>query len=139
MGSQRFPRAARLLAKAQFDAVFASPLRQQSTMFRVHALRADSGCARLGLAVTKRTAPNASERNRLRRHVREAFRRERATLPALDLVLVAKSTAVGQPAAAVRADLARVFANLRALNRTHAPGTIGGPADASGPPPATPS
>lgn len=138
MGSERFPRAARLLAKAQFDAVFASPLRQQSPLFRVHALRAASGGARLGLAVTKRIAPLASERNRLRRHAREAFRRERATLPALDIVLVAKPTAVGQPANALRSDLARVFAQLRALNPAQAPGTIGAPA-VVGPSPTRPS
>ena len=43
--------------------------------------------ARLGLVVGKRAVPRASARNRIKRVVRERFRRARAELPELDVVV----------------------------------------------------
>jgi ribonuclease P protein component len=43
--------------------------------------------ARLGLVVGKRALPRAHERNRARRVLRETFRRRRASLPAMDIVV----------------------------------------------------
>lgn len=102
----RLPRAARLSAKAQFDAVLAAPTRWHTEFFRLH-VRPDPTCApaRLGMTVPKRIAPKASERNRLRRHMRESFRTREPYVHGFDLVLVAKPQAVGRPCAALRADL----------------------------------
>jgi len=43
--------------------------------------------ARLGLVVTKKGNPKAVRRNRLKRIIREQFRHQAATLPAVDLVV----------------------------------------------------
>lgn len=43
--------------------------------------------ARLGLVVGKRALPRAHERNRAKRVLRETFRRRRASLPAMDIVI----------------------------------------------------
>ena len=43
--------------------------------------------ARLGLVVGKRVFPEAHDRNRARRILREAFRKRRAQLPSVDLVV----------------------------------------------------
>lgn len=122
--AQRFPRAARLLDKAQFDAVFAAKRRQHSSLFLLHVAPGAHDCARLGLAIAKRVVPHASERNRLKRHAREAFRHVRDSLPPLDLVLVAKAPAPAQPAAAIRRDLDTLFSRLAALNPARGDGTI---------------
>jgi ribonuclease P protein component len=124
MARLRFPRAARLLDKAQFDAVFAARRRQHSPLFLLHVAPAAHDVARLGLAIAKRVVPLASERNRLKRIARESFRHLHATLPAFDLVLVAKNTAAAQTARALRSDLDTLFSGLAALKLARADGTI---------------
>jgi ribonuclease P protein component len=47
----------------------------------------DAGDARLGLLVTRRHASRASDRNRIKRCVREAFRLEQSRLGAVDLLV----------------------------------------------------
>ena len=95
---ERFPRAARLLGSAQFQRVFAGATRVADRHFTILARPNGLGHPRLGLAVSRRTARRAVQRNRLRRLVRESFRRRQADLPAVDLVVIAKPTAVAAPA-----------------------------------------
>lgn len=47
----------------------------------------DAGGPRLGLLVTRKHAARASERNRIKRCIREAFRLEQARLGALDVLV----------------------------------------------------
>lgn len=49
--------------------------------------------ARLGLAVSKKQARRAVDRNRLKRVIREQFRRRRTALPPLSLVVMIRSSA----------------------------------------------
>jgi ribonuclease P protein component len=124
MGDLRFPRAARLASKVQFDQVFSKGIRHHTSLFRLHALASPEQPARLGLAITKRVAPHAHERNRLRRQAREAFRHWRERLAGIDIVVVAKSSAVDRPAKELRQDLDQAFDRLWSLNRNTATGTI---------------
>lgn len=45
-------------------------------------------CSRLGLAIARKHARRAVDRNRIKRIVRESFRLSSATLPACDLVVL---------------------------------------------------
>jgi ribonuclease P protein component len=47
----------------------------------------DVGAARLGLLVTRKHASRASERNRIKRCVREAFRLEQSQLGSIDVLV----------------------------------------------------
>jgi ribonuclease P protein component len=47
----------------------------------------NAGGARLGLLVTRKHAPRAAERNRIKRCVREAFRLEQSRLGAIDVLV----------------------------------------------------
>lgn len=49
---------------------------------------------RLGFVVAKRKVRRAHERNRIKRLARESFRLNQAQLPALDIILMAKSDAL---------------------------------------------
>jgi ribonuclease P protein component len=48
--------------------------------------RQEQGPARLGLAIAKKAAPLAVDRNRVKRLIREHFRHNQQRLPAVDLV-----------------------------------------------------
>lgn len=85
----------RLRRKSEFDAVHARGTRVADEFFAVIARANDSGGARLGLAVSIKTAGGAVERNRLRRVIRETFRLRQHELPPLDLVVSARSRARG--------------------------------------------
>jgi ribonuclease P protein component len=68
-------------------------IRVASGPFVAFACDAAANGPRLGLVVGKRFAPRAVDRNRIRRVVRESFRRRRADLPALDIVVQCVRTA----------------------------------------------
>ena len=99
-----FPRSARLLTGAEFKRVFAARRVESNRYFRIHwagrteldqdPARCSSAGARLGLAIAKRIARRAVDRNRIRRIARETFRRNRHLLGPVDFVLLAKPPAV---------------------------------------------
>jgi ribonuclease P protein component len=82
-----------LRRKADFDAAYAGGRRFGNGFFGVTALWNDKGWPRLGLAVAVRTAGGGVQRNRIRRIIRESFRLHQYELPAVDLVISARSRA----------------------------------------------
>lgn len=67
--------------------------------------------ARLGLAISKRAAKKAVDRNKLKRLARESFRQQ-AELPAGDFVVLARPGAASNPGPVLRASLDRHFQRL---------------------------
>lgn len=108
-----FPRAARLLDKAQFQQVFDDPRKSMDPYFTVLARPNAEPLARLGLAIAKKCARRAVDRNRLKRLVRESFRLERLGLPGLDLVVLCRRDAVTADNLQLRASLTRHWARIR--------------------------
>lgn len=84
---QGFSRRQRLLKAAEYEAVFNHRCAVRTAYFQVLAKPNELGQARLGMIVSKRLLPNAVDRNRVRRRIREAFRLAAANLPGLDLVV----------------------------------------------------
>ena len=83
-----FPRAARLTRPSEFTSVFRQGRRSHSRYFILIA-KSGGERARLGLAVGRKASPRAVARNRIKRIVRDAFRR--TPLPPMDLVVVARN------------------------------------------------
>ena len=78
----------------------------------VVAAQPAKGPSRLGITVTRKVG-NAVARNRIKRHVREVFRRHRARLPdGLDVVVIAKRNAAVVGHAQVERELVVLFERL---------------------------
>ena len=74
----------------------------------------DLGHARLGLAISKRVSKRAVERNRIKRLLRESFRRVRHQLPAVDMMVMAREQAAGVPGPQLLAELDCLWKKLLA-------------------------
>lgn len=87
---QRFGKIHRLPDEAAYDRVFGSATRSRDPLFTVLSRRNDADTARLGLAISKKHCRRATARNRVKRIVRESFRRHAAMLAGLDVVVLAQ-------------------------------------------------
>ena len=123
VSAPRFPRAARVRAKAEFSAVFDGGHRTAEPRMALHWL-ADDAPARLGLAVSRKVDPHAVGRNRIKRALREAFRHLRGRLPGGAYVVVARSGAAQVDGAALRDAFERLLQRAGALPPPATAGTM---------------
>ncbi|WP_083250953.1 ribonuclease P protein component [Acidihalobacter aeolianus] len=93
VGAQSFPRCARLTERVEYGRVFASRNKSGGRVFVLTWMRNDIGRARLGLAISRRCARRAVDRQRIKRIVRESFRLKQQSLPAVDVVVTCRSGA----------------------------------------------
>lgn len=98
-GGCGFPRAARLLDGKAYGQVFSKNIRVSNRYWTVLAYSDEGSPARLGLAIAKKRARRAVDRNRLKRVVRESFRHQRASLHGFDVVVMNRdgAAAIGRP------------------------------------------
>jgi ribonuclease P protein component len=108
-----FPRTARLLSKADYQRVFDDPYKAADRYFTILARPHPGRPARLGLAISRKCARRAVDRNRLKRLVREAFRQQRRHLDEIDFVVLCRSGAAGQDHRDLLNRLAAHFQRIR--------------------------
>lgn len=107
----RFPKSVRLRKQAEFDRVYAGSAFAADDMLVVKAVENDLTVTRLGLSVSRKVG-NAVVRNRWKRLIREAFRRQLAELP-VGLDLVARPKKGASPSyAAIERSICRLAARL---------------------------
>lgn len=104
-GDYSFPRSARLTHSQDFKAVFAGAEKQANRYLTVLYRPNTVQQARLGLAISKRVAKRASDRNRIKRLIRESFRQIRNDLPAVDIVVMVRPIACNTENATLLASL----------------------------------
>lgn len=106
-----FPRTARLTRRAEFDFVFTVPDRCSSDRYFtvLGRFRAEEATAavRLGMVVAKKRIAKAHERNRVKRQIRESFRRQRFPCASVDIIVLPKTPASGADGGELKRSLAR--------------------------------
>ena len=114
MPTAGLPREARLRRPSEFAALRLSSGRAGGRCFHMRYRDNDLGHARLGLAISKRVSKRAVERNRIKRLLRESFRRIRHQLPAVDLMVMAREQAAGVPGPLLLAEIDGLWKKLLA-------------------------
>ena len=116
-GTARFTKAARLRHRQEFLRAQAQGKRFHTRHFGVTLAPMAEGHPRLGLVATRRMG-KAVQRNRVKRVLREFFRRHQTGLPAFDLVIMAKKGASALEYHQVEEELGRLLFS-RARQKTH--------------------
>ncbi|RMG16298.1 MAG: ribonuclease P protein component [Deltaproteobacteria bacterium] len=92
---QRLPRSARLRRRREFVEVQRYGRSVRTRVLVLLVATNELGRRRLGVTVSRRVSRRAVDRNRIKRRLREIFRRERGVLPdGVDVVLVARPAAL---------------------------------------------
>ena len=120
------PRTARLLKAGDFAALRGKSKRISVRHFLAEFSPNEQATCRLGQAVSRRVSKRAVDRNRIKRLVRESYRHVRSELPCVDILMIARSSAVDTASADLREDLANLWKKLAALKVTPGTGTMRG-------------
>lgn len=124
MAPATFPRAARLLTPRDFARLRNASRRVGTRHLIAEVAVRDAGGARLGLAVSRRVSKSAVHRNRIKRIARDSFRRHRDTLPGVDILVIARSSADHEDNPSLHAEFVRLWQRIAALNGADAAGTM---------------
>ncbi|MEE9319108.1 MAG: ribonuclease P protein component [Granulosicoccus sp.] len=108
-----FDRDARLLEASDFARAFKKNRRLSNHCWTVLAHRQTTPApARLGLAIAKKRAKRAVDRNRMKRIARESFRLNRDTLSGFDVVVMNRNGATTATAAELRRGIDALWAKI---------------------------
>ena len=103
--TEAFPKAARLRKRPEFLKLSHTGRKIHTPNFIVIFGKNERGESRLGITVSGKVG-NAVARNKIKRLVREFFRRRRSALPQdLDVLVIAKKSAIDVPLSLVEGEL----------------------------------
>ncbi len=112
VADQRFPRSCRLTARRQFLEVYRRGRKARRPLFLVFGLPNEVGRCRLGITVTRKVG-GAVARNRIKRVLRDLFRRNQATFDCpMDLVVNGQRAVLSMPAQRIEREFLSAIAEL---------------------------
>lgn len=86
--TERFLKSTRLTNPADYQEVFRSARKQADNSFLFLVKENRRSSARLGLAISKKRIQSAVQRNKVKRMIREGFRKKRTVMKNLDIVVL---------------------------------------------------
>ncbi len=95
-GCSNFPKSYRLLNPFEYRQVFNTGKKLHGKYFILFISESDQIHSRIGLIISKKVSKHAVQRNRIKRQIRESYRMHKHHLPAIDIVVMAKKSAVNQ-------------------------------------------
>jgi len=107
-----FPRGHRLRQASEFRAVFQDATRASDQNFTLLGRRNSEDHARLGLAISVKSAGKAVCRNRVKRAARESFRLLGGEIGNVDVVVMARRGIDNKTSAQMRASLDKLFRSI---------------------------
>jgi ribonuclease P protein component len=110
--SRRFRPQNRLNRPAEYKAVFSSGKRLGDRTFLIIARQNRHPDARLGLAIPKKHIPLAVNRNRIKRIIRESFRKNKDFLKGWDVVVLVKQSLAYQDQKRINQTLDKHWKNV---------------------------
>lgn len=110
---QRFRGTYRLRKTDEFSSVFAFRRAYKGRFLIVHYRPGALETARLGVVVAKRLARRATQRNMIKRIVREQFRKKRAMLKAQDVVVRLHAPVERATRAMINDDIVQLLGRLQ--------------------------
>lgn len=110
MKNFRFPKRIRLLSKVDFDFAERNKINHKYLLLLHRPNKKPH--ARLGAVVGKRNVPNASDRNQIKRVIRESFRINQHRLPAVDVIIIARQQCDKVSPASLREGLDQLWQKL---------------------------
>src|SRR5579864_2253861 len=108
----KLPSARRLRRPVEFKRAYASGKRFANEFFTASVQANDLGWPRLGMSIAARSLRRAVDRNRVRRLIRESFRMHQRQLPALDIVIGARSAVIAADRVNLRAALDKLWQKM---------------------------
>ncbi|MEQ8954215.1 MAG: ribonuclease P protein component [Gammaproteobacteria bacterium] len=113
MAANSFPKSSRLLESADFKAVFdGASFKVSSRHLLILGRLNEKGKARLGMVIAKKNIATAVNRNRIKRQLRDFFRRLPDDIPPLDLVVLARKDAATLSNPEIREALQNLWQDL---------------------------
>ena len=103
-----FPRAFRLRRRSEFRRIQSGGRRVHAPHFMLVVLA--EGPSRIGITVSRKVSPSAVVRNRIKRRIREVYRRHRSQFPEAATVVIAKRGAHELPYTGIADELLRASA-----------------------------
>ncbi len=109
---ERFGRAMRMSQPRDIQRVFQDSVKISNAYVTIRARRRAIKTPRLALAIAKKHVSSAVKRNRIKRVVRESFRRNVALLAGLDVVVISLPALAGTDNESLRQALDAEWPNL---------------------------
>ena len=109
-----FRRRHRFDAPGSFGALLRGGRKARGELAVVHSGAGRPGASRLGIALTRRLVPLATDRNYVKRLVREAFRRHRVKTAGVDCVVTLRGKWRSSDARALGAEIRALFDQVAA-------------------------
>jgi ribonuclease P protein component len=103
-----------LTLPSEFQAVRTKGRRFSDDFFAVSVMHNQGEHPRLGLAIATKVFGSAVARNRIKRLIRESFRMNQFSLPAVNITIGARDAARGKTSAELRSSLERTWKSIAA-------------------------
>jgi ribonuclease P protein component len=112
--AQALPRRHRFTTQGAFGPVLRTGRKARGNHLVIHASASATGASRIGVALSRRHVPSAVERNRIKRVVREAFRRHPVKCAGIDCVVMVRHRL--DPGLALGTEVRRLLDELQATS-----------------------